>query len=114
MLDDTLLHYYYAANDPSPAKSIYLHGTTIKDEGERMVEGRNMRGIQVSHRATSKVYNLAAEDTEVREESRGEARRGEEREGGREGGREEKRREKLEASENKPRNQTTEGGCMGD
>ncbi|GMH52175.1 hypothetical protein TrRE_jg12985 [Triparma retinervis] len=67
VLDDTLLHYYYAANDPSPAKSIYLHGTTIKDEGERMVEGRNMRGIQVSHRATSKVYNLAAEDTEEAE-----------------------------------------------
>ena len=77
VLDDTLLHYYYSSSDPSPAKSIYLTGCTIKDCGQILVEGRNMRGIQVSHRATAKAYNLAAEDNQVRNGEKERRREGE-------------------------------------
>ena len=61
VLDPPLLHYYYSPSDPSPAKSIYLTGCSITNLGEMPVEGRVMLGLQVSHKATSKTYNLAAE-----------------------------------------------------
>ena len=64
VLDGPLLHYYYSADDPAPAKSIYLSGCVVAEEGQILVEGRAMVGFKVSHAATVKAYHLACPDAE--------------------------------------------------
>eukprot|EP00520_Triparma_pacifica_P003411 CAMPEP_0118637560 /NCGR_PEP_ID=MMETSP0785-20121206/3216_1 /TAXON_ID=91992 /ORGANISM="Bolidomonas pacifica, Strain CCMP 1866" /LENGTH=113 /DNA_ID=CAMNT_0006528751 /DNA_START=51 /DNA_END=389 /DNA_ORIENTATION=- len=64
VLDSGLLHYYYSDADVSPAKTIILSGCQIHNEGVKEVEGKDMVGIRVSHKMTSKAYVLACEGEE--------------------------------------------------